>query len=182
MTLSIERAKEVLQKTTWEHQNDYGGYNPLEYYVIYSRDRDSQILVNVNYTAILETLERMNPTDYENEAPAHDFRASRWPWLPDSQPVRAVGWIEYIIVKNDAPNAMLIKAAEIVCALAYYPVLDEKTYSDAQWDAMIDYWDSCSMSDRIDYCRDNGDSIFAARSDIIPDGVLNEFRDSKMFN
>ena len=77
---------------------------------------------------------------------------------------------------------MLIEAAEIVCALADYPVLDEMTYSDAQWDAMIDYWDSCSISDRIDYCRNNGDSIFAARSGIIPDGVLNEFSDSEMFN
>ena len=172
MTLSIERAKEVLQGTAWEHQNDYAGYNPLGDYVIYSRNRDSQILVNVNYAAILETLERMNPTDHENGAPAHDFRASHW----------AVGWVEYIIVKNDAPNAMLIEAAEIVCALADYPVLDEMTYSDAQWDAMIDYWDSCSTSDRIEYCRDNGTSIFAARSDIIPDGVRDAFLDSEMFN
>ena len=150
---------EVLTK--WEHPVQYDGYSPDGDYVIYSRHRDSAIYENTNYRLILRELCDMSECVY-------DFRVTHW----------AVGWVEYIIVPANSCEAVIARAAEIVSELEDYPVLDDMTYSEDQYAEICDYWGKISVSDRIEYCRDNGTSVFAARRNCIPENVYDELLES----
>ena len=169
MTMSIERAKEILAETAWTTPPYYAGKNPVGEYVIATRTRDSSILEDVNYCCILEDLEDINKQSscqchQKGDDGVYDFRASHW----------ACGWIEYLMVKPEAPDEVLIKAAETICALADYPVYDEDQYSSAMWLAVTDHWDNMGINERVDYCRDVGCSIFAARRNAMPDEVFDQ--------
>lgn len=177
----ITDARVILAPFVWKHPSDYGGYSPDGDYLIYSRHRDSTILDNWNYNQILTELDSMNPADWEedkrcwgndyNGAPCHDFRASHW----------AGGWIEYIIVKSNAPDDMLIRAAQFLYDLDQYPILDEMGYGEAQFEAVCDYWAQMSVSERVDLCREQGDSIFAARREGIPEGCYDHMSQWECF-
>jgi len=160
----------------WEHPSDYGGFSPDGDFLVYSRTRDSDCLDNSNYECILADLEKLaetfpeppeNDTDSGEEGWVYDFRASHW----------AVGWVETILVRKDAPEAIQKAVYETLGALSDYPVYNETHFSELEWSEASDYWASMDVSDRVDLCRDNGCSIFAARSDCIPaddDGSLYE--------
>jgi acyl-CoA synthetase (AMP-forming)/AMP-acid ligase II len=165
MTMTPERARETLADSKWTHPSDYGGHSPDGDYVIYGRNRDSSILENVNYREILEDLENIA------DSRCYDFRAGHW----------AVGWVEYIVVPNDSPDVVILAAAEIVAALADYPVWNEESYSEAQYNAMHEYWEQCSIRERTEHCQESGDSIFAARRDDIPEFVMENLSQHEMF-
>ena len=165
MNMTLEREPETLADSKWTHPSDYGGHSPDGDYVIYSRNRDSSILETGNYREILEHLENIA------DSRCYDFRAGHW----------AVGWVEHIIVPNDSPDAVILAAAEIVAALADYPVWNEESYSEAQYNAMHEYWEQCSIRERAEYCQESGDSIFAARRDDIPEFVMDNFQQNEMF-
>ena len=112
MTMTPERARETLANNIWAPNiwgppSDYGGHSPDGAYVIYSRHRDSTTLTNVNYRGILEHLDN-RADSHCGDRDHYDFRAGHW----------AVGWVEYIVVPNDSPDAVILAAAEIVAALS----------------------------------------------------------------
>lgn len=154
--------------TVWEHSRDYGGYSPDGEYVITSQHRDSDALERSNYARILEDLSKLAA---EHGAPdsVYDWRAGHW----------AVGWVEYIMVKPDAPSAVLQAAVEIVCALEDYPVYDESDWSELEYTEACDYWVCMSVADRVDAIHHSHSraSIFSARRDDLPsdDGHLFEY-------
>jgi len=125
-----------------------------------SRTRDSGILSNSNF----ETAEKMlDDIDSERESfETHSFGH----WGP--------GWFEIMIV---APNSRAASiAAEIGDALENYPVLNDEDYSRREYEGTIASWDASMLCDRIDACRDNGVSIFAARHDsIVPEQCYQAF-------
>ena len=173
--LSAERVREILDKQVWERPDDYAAFNedanPVGDYVIYTRHRDSSIMAECNYTEIFRSLSQLARM-LEQSDKVYDFRANHW----------AVGWVEYIIVRHDAHPDILEEAAEYICALADYPCLDDEAYSERQFDAILDYWENCSLRERVDYCRDNDVSVFAARpNQPIPDAVFDDLRDSDSF-
>ena len=167
-----------LKEMEWEHPDNYGGHSPEGHYCVYSRNRDSTILENCNYQAILHELKEL---DYEvnakndfktQESPkVYDFRARHW----------ACGWVEYIIVERDAHNAVLERACEILSALADYPVYDEEEYSNKQNEEIHDYWLRMSLKERIEWCADVGTSIFSARHEAIEENVYDELSQHEMF-
>ena len=174
-TMSIERAKEILAETAWTRPSDYAGHNPVGEYVIATRTRDSSILEDVNYSRILEDLDGINqqsghPYHRKIEDAAtvfeafdvYDFRARHW----------ACGWVEHLMVKPEAPDDVLIASAEIVSALADYPIYDEDAYSEKQHDAVAEHWAHMGTGERVQYCQSAGVSIFEARSDLMSDGVF----------
>ena len=176
-TMSIERAKEILSETAWTRPSDYSGHNPVGEYVIATRTRDSSILEDVNYSRILEDLEGINqqsgyPYHRKIEDAAtvfeafdvYDFRARHW----------ACGWVEYLMVKPEAPDDVLIASAEIVSALADYPIYDEDAYSKKQWEAVTEHWTHMGTDERVQYCQDVWVSVFAARHDDVPEAVGNQ--------
>jgi hypothetical protein len=159
--LSIERAKEILDETKWAHPSDYGGYSPNGEYVITSQSRDSDSLSRSNYERIFEDLKELNPKDWTGgNAPVYDFRAGHW----------ACGWVEYLMVKDNAPDNILIISAEILCALSDYPVYDETHWSELEYNEAGDYWASLNVRDRAELIKETGcgASIFAARYDYLP--------------
>lgn len=88
------------------------------------------------------------------------WRASHW----------ACGWIEYLMVRQDAPASAIAVAQSIADSLADYPALDEDDWSEREYTAACDYWSDCSVRERAEIIRDSGStaSIFAARRSKLP--------------
>ena len=155
----------------WERPSYYGGFNPVGDYVIYGQHRDSNALTRSNYQRIFEDLiayaEKLgcqnNGIDGEEEESdmVYDFRASHW----------AVGWCETILICNNAPQALIDYADEINAAMSDYPVYDESHYSELEWDEVQTYWESLAISERVEYIRDGGGNIFAARLDYLSENA-----------
>lgn len=174
MSLSIEKARDILSEHMWVTPKDYAAFDakadPVSHYNIYGRHRDSTILENCNYDEILGYLEILSGIHGCRDK-VYDFRAGHW----------AVGWVEEIIVEKDAHDAVLIQAAEYLSALSDYPILDEQKYSDTQFDAVCDYWISLTTSERMVYCTEHDVSVFASRRDHIPNPVFDDLIQSEMF-
>jgi hypothetical protein len=162
--MSKDYYDKVLQR--WDHPTgfdsnaNFAGYKPTGY-VIYSRNRDSSILEETNFAAILDDL------GGEGDS-VRVIRHGHW----------ACGWIEYITVDDTAPDALLDRCVEIAKALADYPVYSDDRYSEAQWKAIADYWEWLNLRERVELCRDNNVSIFAARRSSVPDQVYQDLSDS----
>jgi hypothetical protein len=174
----------------WKTPDSYFGYNPIGDYVLYVRHRDSDLLTESNWECLQESLNKIIKTlaapeirykkDYygeDEELPSdwmYTWEASHW----------AVGWIEYLMIRDDAPRVLLEAADELYDFLKrQYPILDEEDYSRRQDEAIYQWWKDCNLEERMEYCRKSGDSIFAARrEDEIPPDVYDDLRDSDMFN
>jgi hypothetical protein len=156
-------AAEHLAERAWKHPDSYGGFSPDGDYVVLTRNRDSLLVDNVNWDVACETLNAEaydGGSEHATERPAvYHWRAGHW----------AVGWVEYLCVRADADEATRENAGEILCSLADYPILDENRYSNAEYEAVCEFWERCSLRDRVDYLRETGHSIFAARRDELPE-------------
>ena len=58
-----------------------------------------------------------------------------------------------------------------------YPVLDEDDWSRREEEAVMKWWQGESVSWRVELCRDNHESIFAARHDYPPESVYYQLRE-----
>lgn len=171
----------------WDTPSDYGGYDPVGHFGVLTKHRDSELLTRVNWDVACERLAEAagieavpNLADVTEDwgadpeqAPAvYYWEAGHW----------AVGWVQYLMVRPDAPQAVLDEAEAIRDDLASYPILDEERYSETEWELMQDYWANASVRERLDYIRMNNErsygdvSIFAARRDYVPEnsGYLDE--------
>lgn len=148
---------------TWKHPECYGGFSPDGDYLILSRHRDSELLDRVNWDVACESLKAEaydgGADEFASRPVAYHWRAGHW----------AVGWIEYLCVRADAPADVLTAAGEIVCSLADYPILSDDRYSDAQFEAVCDWWEKMSVADRVCELQRAGRCIFAARRDTLPE-------------
>jgi hypothetical protein len=163
-------AIEHLAETAWKTPDYYGGFNPVGDYVIVSRHRDSDLNAESNWEVACRDLQAVDHDsgEFDSRPPVYTFRAGHW----------AVGWVEYLLVRPDAPEETLVKAGEIICALADYPILDESDLSEREWEAATESWRNFSVRDRAELIKRVGNcSIFAARRDTIPqedDGELQQ--------
>ena len=76
-------------------------------------------------------------------------------------------WLEHIFIKKD--TIAYNKAVEIENGLADYPLLDESDYYDKLYEQSQDFWEGLSTQEKIEICKEHGQSIFSARADRIPD-------------
>lgn len=161
----------------WETPSDYFGFDPVGDIGVAAKHRDSDALSRSNFAvAKARLLEAAGPeaiTDWDGDnmdarPVVYDWRASHW----------AVGWVEYLMVRADAPQAVLDEAQAIVDELEDYPALDEDDWSQLEHEEASDFWASLSVRQRADYIKDYAPevSIFAARRDYVPsnDGHLDE--------
>ena len=152
----------------WEHPSSYAGHSPDGDYMICGQSRDSDALERSNYERIFQDLvkkarELGQPegleTDYHDDPKqyVYDWRAHHW----------AVGWVEQVILKASAPEELIKMAEEIRDALDGYPVYDESHFSELEWTECEEYWNRCSVKERIEIIKESGSSasIFAARRD-----------------
>lgn len=78
------------------------------------------------------------------------------------------GWFEIILINPDCADIVRY-AQEISDALEDYPVVDENDLSEREWEAIMQYWEHMSIREKADYCRKEGESVFAARAEDFSD-------------
>jgi hypothetical protein len=153
-------AAEHLEDRVWKTPDSYFGFNPVGDFIVLTRHRDSCLLAKCNWESATQVL-RADPYDggLADRANAYTFVANHW----------AVGWVEYLMVRQDAPYEIRREAGEIVCALADYPILDEDLLSRREWEAVCEYWAYASIKERMEYLYEARISRFAARRDSLPE-------------
>tara|TARA_Y100001972_G_scaffold8925_1_gene9392 strand:- start:1333 stop:1815 length:483 start_codon:yes stop_codon:yes gene_type:complete len=134
----------TLYENKWTTPDDYAGFNPVGDYVLYSRTRDSGLLSEVNFR---ELENEFDEDAYQNDF-VYGFRASHW----------ACGWVDYLMISKKAPENIINEANELLNALADYPVVNEVAYSEAEYDAIVEYWDNLTDDKKKEYSTDS-DSI-----------------------
>ena len=162
----MSKTHDILAECAWTRPDSYGGFSPDGQYCVLTVTRDSNALDRSNWAVARQLLaDSAGLTDipFSNgeDSAVYEWRASHW----------GCGWIEYLMVKPDAPESVLECAAEIISALADYPALSDDHWTELEWQECADYWESMSVRDRAATIRDSGStaSIFAARRDYIPD-------------
>lgn len=141
----------------WTRPDNFAAWNDSWVYsdkcfVFLGRHRDSDLLTESNFECGLAAIGGESDT-------VQIVREGHW----------AVGWVEWIAIHESDSKALEI-ADDILCALSDYPVVNEDHFSGLEWNAAQESWETLDISERVDLCRDAGLSIFAARSDSIPQG------------
>lgn len=152
----------------WETPESYGGFNPVGDYVIAIQYRDCEVLHQSNYQCLFKLLEEKAEElgcleggingEGDEENMVYDFRAKHW----------AVGWVETLLICQNAPQELLDYALEQLTSLEDYPVVDEEHFSEMEYEKMQSNWDWLDLADKVDICRKSGVSIFSARNESPP--------------
>jgi hypothetical protein len=119
-------------------------------FVFLGRHRESDLLTESNFDVAIERLGGESDT-------VKIVRESHW----------AVGWVEWIAIHESDSKALGL-AREMVDSLNDYPALSDDDFSEREWNAAQEYWESLDLSDRVDLCQESGISIFSARCESIP--------------
>lgn len=138
----------------FEELEKYGDYSPTEFdikglagernginnfRIVLQQNRDSGVSERANWKAAL------NIINVDNEH-VQIHRFGHW----------ACGWFELLLVSDNAPDEIKEKAAEIVCSLADYPILDEELNSEMESEEALEIWKNCyDKAERIEYIREN---------------------------
>jgi len=126
-----------------EGVNNYCGGNAEGYYTVYGRSRDSDLIVESNWKAIItgmpdlmkdgetyeEVYERLIELDEKDQPPVMIWRVGHW----------LVGWCELLIV-HESQNDMLEYGDECIDSIESYPVLDEGLWSDMEYEKIQEEW------------------------------------------
>jgi hypothetical protein len=150
-----------LGMTAWDNASNYIG-ETLKGWFVYSKHRDSDLLTESNFDHILAALNTVataagNPNCIIRPVVNH--------W--------AVGWVEQICLTSDAPEPVIREAERLLAALEDYPALDEDDWSEREWDAAANYWDSLSPRDKVREAIDIRDGIhWLAKTPAWPIGRL----------
>ncbi len=116
-----------------------------------SHNRDSDMLTKSNWVSMIKELGGESET-------VEIHRFGHW----------GNGWFEIVLIQPGSEAEK--KALEIESALADYSVLDDSHYSEMEAEAISEYWNYMSLKEKIDVCKKNRVSIFAARRDYVPEG------------
>ena len=111
-------ARELLEQYRWHRSNNYGGQDLTQYFRVLGRSRDSGLLETSNW--------EVGKTEFEQfDSGWEVFGFNHW----------AVGWIDELMVHEDASEAVLVLAANIRGQLEDYPILDEEDHSRREYEA-----------------------------------------------
>ena len=167
----------------WERPDSWAGKPWGGWFVGLGRTRDSDTLTRSNFEVFLKALRELPEVlvdDTDNAAASYRSEREDWSAVNSvfivSESHWACGWIDWIAIHPSNEAAMKL-ADEMLCAIDSYPVLDEDDWSRREDEAVLKWWQSESVSWRVELCRDNHESIFAARHDYPPESVYNELRE-----
>lgn len=157
----------------WTHPKSYFGSTWEGWYVGLGRNRDSSSLENSNFDVFLQEVRNAsaqlsvlhpNIGPYGREAMEIDsvyvVRESHW----------LCGWVEWIAVHQSDEGAVN-RALGLFQCLDVHPVLDEDHWGALQDTLVHEYWNSLTISDRVDLCATHECSIFSARHDYPPEEI-----------
>ncbi|MBK7864345.1 MAG: hypothetical protein IPJ65_38245 [Archangiaceae bacterium] len=118
------------------------------------QNRDSVALTRSNFTVQNEALRKGAEINEDFEI----VRERHW----------AVGWIEWVAIRPGTPAEKI--ALELAQSLEGYPVLDEDHWCNLEHDEADAYWNSMSVSNRLEVLRraHYRGSCLAARHDYPP--------------
>lgn len=163
----------------WEHPSSYFGFSPDGDILVLSLTRDADALDRTNWDAATQrliTAAGIAPipdlADMEGTGRFHGPPRAQIPavyaWEASSS---LIGWIRYLMVRADAPEAVRKEAQRIADDLADYPSLDESAWSELEWQGAAELWASLPVRERGELIRQWSPetSIFAARRSWIPD-------------
>lgn len=122
--------------------------------------RDSRVRSLANWAANLENIEAVDPDGEDHEV----CRFRHW----------GPGWIEILIVRPGSKAERV--ARENAASLENHPVLDESKWTEMEMEAVTEWWDGLSLSEKMRECADKGYSIFAARRTHPPERVEDSVR------
>jgi len=176
--------------TPWQHPSHYAGFSPDGDYLMLAQHRESDALDRSNYACAFKALRKAcEGLADAPEEPLYDAfpgrdgclspRSSGWVYdFRASHPL--VGWIEYLLVRKDAPEKVLALAQALADRIEDYPILDEDHYSELEWGEVAQFWSDSSVRDRLEFIRSSGStvSMFAARRADFPqddDGRLFDY-------
>jgi hypothetical protein len=151
----------------WKHPECYIGATWEDYYSVIGMHRDSPLLDVHNFgevkTALEAKIAEIGATHVnegqDNEQPfLINPYESHW----------AVSHIEWLGLHKDSPESLLQLADELLDKLADYPILNEESFSEKEWDAANETWASLPLQERVELCQKYHICIFAARHDCIP--------------
>lgn len=167
----------------WERPNSWAGKPWYSWFVGLGQTRDSDTLTRSNFEVFLKALRELPEVlvdDSENAEQSYRTEREDWSEVDTVYVVQeshwACGWIDWIAIhpKNEAAIKL---ADEMLCGMDDYPVLDEDDWSRREEEAVMKWWREESVSWRVELCRDNNESIFAARHDYPPERVYNQLRE-----
>lgn len=114
-------ARITLEPFRWRSSSNYGGQDLSDYFCVLGRTRDSGLLETSNW--------EVGQTEFkEFDTGWEVFGFNHW----------GVGWIDELMVHEDAPEAVLILAANIRGQLEAYPILDEEDHSRREYEAAVE--------------------------------------------
>lgn len=142
---------DFLALNKWEKQSNYMGTDCSDYYIVIAKTRDSGLLEISNYESIKAYL-----FDKYGKDLFKIVTFNHW----------GVGWIQAILIHENASGSILHEIDEIKCALSEYPVFNDTDYFEREHNAMLELWEHASLSERIDICKQANESIFAARKSL----------------
>jgi hypothetical protein len=164
----------------WQRPSHYGGFNPEGDFFVFARTRDSNIIDRCNWLVMLEVFERLNtehaPKWFENpdlgsgnERFAYTFVASHW----------GVGWVEYLLLRQDAPEEFQQVASDFLATLEFYPVLDDERLFMMEHEEAQQCWDHSGYRERMRIYREvrPHDSFFSVRRAEVPDWAMDYYRE-----
>lgn len=152
--------------TQWTRPTSYGGFSPDGDYIVLTRTRNSDALTESNWdTACTIFADAGHMVEWYHSDDG--TRPHVYFWRAGCS---MIGWIEYLMVHQDAPAGAIAVAQSIADSLADYPALNEDDWSEREYRETCDYWSDCSVRERADIIRDSGStaSIFAARRNELP--------------
>ena len=124
----------------WEYEDNYSGEDYTKYYVIYSRNRDSNVLTNSNFDCVRRDIEFYHPNSTLVVSFTH--------WL--------VGWVEFLLIHESEAEALAM-ADDIAYKLkSIYPIYEEDDYSVRLEERAEEIWDNSSDSEKDDICKSVG--------------------------
>jgi hypothetical protein len=157
----------------WERPEFYAGFNPEEDYLLAVWAKTDHLLDQSNWETIGRDIravaarfkfdkpeERMSGVYAGGISP----RSSGWVYTW-SAGCSLRGSVDYMMIRGDAPQAVIDMGEEILESLEDYCVYDEGHFGELEEMQACEFWESMSIRERADVLREAryDGSIFAAR-------------------
>ncbi len=171
------------QMELWSEPSAYVGYNPDRDYLLLARNRESCTVDESNWEVALRMIQTLDLPEFDQPEERYQFdridpRSSGWFYIWRASHC-LVGWVDYLMIRGDAPQALIDMGHQIVHDLDVYPILDDDHFSKMETEQIYKYWGEESLHYRIKMLAESGDSIFAARrNNDIPEATFDRLRDT----
>lgn len=158
----------------WKQPSCYVGYAPTRDYELCGVHRESDGLSRANWKAwqaklqaVADTLPEFDQPEELTERGQIDPRSTGWfyTWRATHP---AVGWIDTLMLRSDAPQALIDIANKIQDDLDDYPVVDDDVFSEVEDEDADLAWRCLSIEERTDLLAKAGVDLTLAHQDWPP--------------